>query len=176
MMKQASNDAQMEMLTGDHGVSYQLDTPDETKGKYVGRTYENLYEVKLKELMYDHIVTHFLNSIEYQALSDVKENEPIKINTKIYHRGSTGVPADLVNAINHLIPSAQVGESEGSSFLVEVIAWAEKDTRTSLTKSRVVGAIALNQLITNDEELLEEYTWGDVAPEEIGRASCRERV
>lgn len=162
LMEEASFYTHNKMLdksSSEDGISYKLET-DASKainpysGKYTVRDNKNEYEAKLKELIYDHIVNNFNGSISYKAYSDVKGNEPIEITTKLYHKASTGVagmvPEDIKNIVENLAKD---------TFAVEVIALAKKGSKTSLTKSRVIGTIALDQILSNKEQLLEEYTW-----------------
>lgn len=163
LMEEASNSTRTKMLEAKDskdGISYTIENEDPYSGRYIGREYENEYEVKLKELIYDHIVTNFHHSMSYKAYSDTKGNEPITITANLYHRQSiTGVPDDIKPIVQQLTPEEDVGVSSEDVLAVEVVARAQKDSKTSLTKARVVGTISLNQMMDNKEQLLEEYEW-----------------
>ena len=183
LMKEASKIAHTKLMGAGLNEGVKYEGSDAYTGKYVGLQYENEYEIQLKNLIYNHIVDKFITTPtggnDYSATkSDIKDPIEIKVKTNVYKNGSTTVPLDLASIAINLVQSAEMlnpdldpvtGTDTKDAFMVEVTAWAEEGSKSSLTKSRVVGTISLKQLIKN-EQLLEEYEWADAYPEAIQSA------
>lgn len=178
VMAEASENA-YETLMADDNMVYEkgLTAYD---GEYKGGHFHEQYEKELKRLLYDHIVTKFASGLPNKSpvpqvifeanKSDVKGAIKIKVQTKIYKYGDK-VPKEVLLATRGLLNPSDIGsndktksEKSKDAFAVEVLAWAQDATQTSITKARVVGAIRLDQEETH-EKVLEEYEWTDRVPE-----------
>ena len=186
LMDKASKNAHATLM-GATGVKYEIDpAKGNYAGEYKGAAYENQYEIELKKLMYTHIVGKFAHgpfntspsseTVFNAAKSDVKGSIPIQVKTTIYKYGDI-IPPEVVAASGVLLEPSNIGatntdvsEKTRAAFAVEVLAWAEEVsgggsvTKPSVTKSRVVGLVSLDQ-DNKGEQLLEEYEWADAFPE-----------
>lgn len=172
LMEEANKAAHNQLLAEDatkDGFTYEFQNGQPYLGKYVSRTNENEYKIKLMELIYDHIFETFIKNpdksktMDYKAYSDVSKNIPIIVTGKIYSNHSKDtqkIPEDIKDIVNNLATKNDIGITTPSkdAFVVEVIAQAKEGTKTSLTKSRVIGTIGLEELL-EDDEFLEEYVW-----------------
>lgn len=169
LMMEASKITQRALLATDHhfdGAIYVVEKDaDPYGGKYRASDLNGDYEVKLKQLIYQHITQSFIKEVnekktmDYQVYSDVKGNEPIEVTTRIYYKDSLKIPEELREVANDLITLDQVGRLDKGVFLASVTARAKDDIKTSLTRSTVVATIALDLSGEKDEHLLEEYEW-----------------
>ncbi|NLI89514.1 MAG: hypothetical protein GX366_03785 [Epulopiscium sp.] len=189
LIENAREQAHVKLMAG--SVKYEGERYD---GTYKGEAYEEEYQAQLKKAIYKHIEEEFINnpilpdekveggkdSQDHKATkSDLKDGTNIDVKTIVYKHGSEIKTKDdegkLKNIVDNLIEKDKVGsklddnDKGRDAFAVEVQAWAEEGDKTSLTKSRVVATVSLDQIIKG-EELLEEYEWDSAFPETVQSA------
>jgi len=169
LMEEANNKVHEKLLAEGKeidGVTYQYDG-DLYSGRYVGRDNENEYKVELKKRIYNYIVQEFVTGnrakSSYEVFLGIKNNISIQMTTTIYSNQSKKtktIPGDMTTIVGQLATENDIGTNPDNkdAFVIEVTAQAREGTKASLAKSRVVGTIALEELL-KDDQLLEEYEW-----------------